>query len=355
MRTVTQELQRSGASSAANIGQGSEEARLEGVLDSITNVQIESLAGPHQEQASLMRTVFEQPNVVGIGISEKVSKGEKTGRMAVTFYVKKKLPPSKLSNSRMVPRVVPSALTAGSSVPTDVIELGEIKLQMSPFVQRTPIQPGNSVGHVQALAGTLGAIVKRGGKRMILSNSHVLALSGKGRKGDAILYPGKADGGRRPGDVIAKLDRFTKFKVGGNYVNEVDCAVAELIGNVHSRPVNQQIRGLAAPKGVGGPKRNMKVQIVGRTSGVSRSTTIVDTHFRFEVTYPDLGKSVGFKNQILCRPPYGQAGDSGALVIEKSSGLAVGLHFAGTSKGSVFCPIGKVLKNMNVTLDLAKG
>jgi hypothetical protein len=353
---LTQTLQRSEISAATNIAQPGEEKRLEGVLDAITDVRIESLGAPQQEHATRMRTVFQQKNVVGIGITEKVSRGQSTGRMAVAFYVVKKLPKNQLSDSTMVPPTVPGPLVAGADVPTDVIELGKIKLHTVPFIQRTPIQPGNSVGHFKASAGTLGAIVRRGEKRMILSNSHVLARSGKGKKGDAILYPGKADKGHRPGDVIAKLNKFTKFKTGGDYVNELDCAVAVLATGAKARPVNHCIRGLVAPKGIAAPKRKMKVQIAGRTTGVSTTpTTIVDTHFRFEVLYPDLGKSVGFKDQILCRPPYAQNGDSGALVVERKTGRAVGLHFAGTSKGSVSCPIAKVLKSMDVTLDLFEG
>src|SRR5260221_1184377 len=352
MVITTRELEPVVSSVATQVADSVEEKRLESVLDAITSVQIESLAGPQQAYAGRLRTVFQQPNVVGVGITEKTSRGQRTGQMAVTFYVEKKLPKTKLSAAKMIPPKVPNPLSGGPDVPTDVVELGKIKLQAGPFVQKTPIQPGNSVGHFSGNAGTLGAIVRRGGKTMILSNSHVLARSGKAKKGDAILYPGKADKGRRPADVIAKLDKFTKFIVGGEFVNELDCAVAELKTGPKARPVNAQIRGLVAPKGTTAAKRKMKVQIVGRTSGISDVTAIVDTHFRFEVVYPDLNQSVGFKNQILCRPPYSRRGDSGALVIEKATGKAVGLHFGGTPKGSVFCPIDKVLKNMNVTLDL---
>lgn len=44
------------------------------------------------------------------------------------------------------------------------------------------------------------------------------------------------------------------------------------------------------------------------------------------------------------------AGDSGALVLEKSTLKAVGLHFAGAERGNVFNPIENVLSTLHVEL-----
>ena len=175
---------------------------------------------------------------------------------------------------------------------------------------------------------------------MILSNSHVLALSGKASKGDNILYPGKADGGKVPTEVVAKLDKHIKFVTGGPFVNEVDCALAE-ITPPNVRPIISSLRGLGGPKGLTVPKRGMKVRISGRTSGVSIQTEITDTHFRFQIPYPDLGAQVGFKNQVLCRPPYSANGDSGSLVVEGDTNRAVGIYFAGPQTAAYSAPLGK--------------
>ena len=58
---------------------------------------------------------------------------------------------------------------------------------------------------------------------------------------------------------------------------------------------------------------------------------------------------MGFINQVLCTR-YTDKGDSGSLVVEKATGRAVGLHFAGAEGGSVFSPIDEVLKTLDVRL-----
>lgn len=346
-----------GTSATATQGLGiSDEVRLERALDALTAPRLEMLALHVRPEAERIRNIFQQSNVVGVGIAEKISEGKDTGRLAATFYVEKKLPLEKLDQSIVIPRTVPPGIGGGPDLPTDVVELGKIKLETgSAFVQRTPIQPGNSVGHFKSTAGTLGAIVRgRGRKKMILSNSHVLALSGRAKRGDAIVYPGPADGGIVPRDTIATLSKDIKFITGGQFVNEVDCAVAQIIAQ-NGKPVVAALRGLTAPTGLAQAKRGMKVQISGRSSKVSRQTEVKDTHFRFSIAYPDLGAEVGFKNQVLCRPPYSKDGDSGSLVIDAGSGFAVGLHFAGASNGSVFCPIDKVMSKLGVRLQFLSG
>ena len=47
---------------------------------------------------------------------------------------------------------------------------------------------------------------------------------------------------------------------------------------------------------------------------------------------------------------YTKGGDSGSLVLDQATGKAVGLHFAGAKKGSVFNPIGEVLSALGVKL-----
>ena len=54
-------------------------------------------------------------------------------------------------------------------------------------------------------------------------------------------------------------------------------------------------------------------------------------------------------NQVLCSR-YSSPGDSGSLVVDKKTKRAVGLHFAGAPHGSVFSPIGEVLKALGAQL-----
>jgi len=102
------------------------------------------------------------------------------------------------------------------------------------------------------------------------------------------------------------------------------------------------------PRGATAPVRGMRIVKVGRTTDKTTGT-IRDVHFRFALDYDDLGKSVGFLDQVFCTR-YSKPGDSGSLVLDQASKKAVGLHFAGADGGSVFSPIGTVLATLGVTL-----
>ena len=324
------------------------EATIERVLNLLTKApkaRIESLrrAGA-PDQAKSMRRIIGTSNVVAVGISEKITKEEPTGRLALTFYVERKVSLKKLRADALIPPTVPESLSGPEAVPTDVIVLGKLRPEVNAV--RHPVQPGNSIGHADITAGTLGGIVRKGGRYYLLSNSHVLALGGTAKRGDAIIYPGDLDGGRVPDDVVGKLASFKKFIVGSDFVNRVDCAIAKP-NPAREAELMSQIRKLAVPKGVIAPRRGMRVVKVGRTTGKTFGE-IRDIHFRFALEYDEVGE-VGFIDQVLCTR-YTDGGDSGSLVLDAESGKAVGLHFAGANGGSVFNPIGDVLKALRVTL-----
>jgi hypothetical protein len=317
--------------------------------------EIESLTVGAQSHVSKMRQVVDTKNVVAVGISEKVTDGKPTGTLAMTFYVNRKKRLSKLGAHVAVPPTVPEAISGPEAIPTDVVEIGMPRLEVddlpSPMVSRTPIQPGFSVGHVKVTAGTLGAIVTKNKQLLILSNSHVLANSGLGKKGDGILYPGSIDKGKSPKDLIGMLEDFVEFKVGDDFLNHVDCAVA-VPSPERLSDLNAEIKGLFIPRGVTKAVRGMEIVKVGRTTGETIGT-VRDVHFRFILTYDGVGK-VGFLDQVFCTR-YSNGGDSGSLVLDRKSRKAVGLHFAGFpdkkgAMGSVFNPIDQVLTALGVKL-----
>ena len=318
------------------------------LLDLLTKAspsQLESLRAGGADHARSLRRIVDSKNVVAVGISEKISKKKPTGTLAVTFYVEKKIPMKKLRADRMIPPTMPETLSGPEAVPTDVVAIGRLRLEVNAI--RTPVQPGNSIGHVDISAGTLGALVTRGGDVHILSNSHVLARSGRAKNGDDILYPGDADGGKLPADLVAKLSGFKKFVTGGDFVNRADCAIAKPL-TARRGDLVSAIKGLGVPKGATVPVRGMKVVKVGRTTNKTTGT-VRDVHFRFALDYDDLGKSVGFLDQVFCTR-YSKPGDSGSLVLSQANKKAVGLHFAGADGGSVFSPIQTVLSTLGVTL-----
>jgi hypothetical protein len=280
-----------------------------------------------------------------VGVAEKISRNQPTGQLALTFYVEKKLPLGEIPAHELIPPAVPRSIRGRRTIPTDVVALGRLRPHAN--VTRQFIQPGFSIGHVKAPAGTLGAIVTgSSGQPQMLSNSHVLARSGRAKIGDEVLYPGAFDGGEAPQDVVGHLAKFKKFRTGGRFVKEVDCAVASLDARRQSN-VTLEIKGLGAPKGITRPRRGMQVVKAGRATG-NTTGIIRDVHLSFWMHYEGIGE-VGFRNQVLCSR-YAAPGDSGALVLEKCTMKAVGLHFAGAERASVFNPIDKVLNALHVEL-----
>jgi hypothetical protein len=282
------------------------------------------------------RRIFEDRNIIGVGISEKITEKKPVGELGLTFYVEKKLSKRKLGPQKLVPPVM--ALPDGSAAFTDVKQIGRIVPQVNK--RASPIQSGFSVGHVDITAGTVGAIVKKGNKLFLLSNSHVLANSGLGKKGDKVLFPGDADGGKLAKNLVGKLSEFRRFIVGGELVNEIDAAIAEIDAN-RLGELDFRIFGTKGALGIIDPVRGMKVVKRGRTTGDTEST-VRDINFRFVLEYDGVGE-VGFLDQVLC-DRYTQGGDSGSAVVDKKSGKIVGLHFAGASGGSVFNPMRAVVK-----------
>ncbi|MFA5952626.1 MAG: hypothetical protein WC807_20385 [Hyphomicrobium sp.] len=291
------------------------------------------MAARHVER---VRSVFDDPNIVGAGIAPKVSDGEDLGELSLVFYVREKRPRADVEPAAMIPPVVEGG--GGKAVFTDVVEIGDVVPELN-FGQ-PPLRCGFSVSHVKGTAGTLGALVFKRRKLYILSNSHVLAQSGLANAGDAIIYPGPSDDGADPEDVVARLDTFTPFEVDAGFVNAADAALAEVL-EPHAGTAVPELFGAHLPLKIANPVRGMRVIKRGRTTGDTESV-VRDVDFRIFVAYPEVGQ-VGFAGQVRC-DRYTDGGDSGALVIEKESGSIVGLHFAGSGASSIFTPIRTVMK-----------
>ncbi|MER9656618.1 S1 family peptidase [Mesorhizobium sp. M0152] len=309
------------------------------MLDLVTAPNIaepEALSLNTRRHYDRVRTIFEDENIIGAGIARKVAGEERTKDLSIVFYVRRKIPTPQLPSDRVLPPILAAA--NGRAVYTDVVEIGDIVPQAN--IMKSPLKSGFSVGHKDITAGTLGAIVKKAGKRFLLSNSHVLANSGLGASGDAILYPGPQDGGEEPGDVVAKLSAFTPFAAGASFTNTLDAALAE-VDEDRLGAIDEDIWSATPPLKVAAPQREMAVKKRGRTTNETLSV-VRDVDFRVLVRYEGVGV-VGFTGQVLC-DTYTDGGDSGALVVDQSSGAIVGLHFAGSPKGSVFTPIRVVMR-----------
>jgi len=322
-----------------------------------------------QALAGLMR----KPNVIGVGTGYKTSAGRKTGELCIVALVTQKIPRAGLDAASMVPKSI-------DGISTDVLQIGFIRAQQARTDRWRPALGGVSIGHYQVTAGTLGCMVRDrvSGERLILSNNHVLANSNDAKAGDAILQPGTADGGRAPGDVIAKLERFCPIQFSNAPATcglaqayaDFGNMIARLLGSKHrvkvmfsdpqalnnvdaalARPLEgddvlDEILEIGAPAGTTAAQLGMAVRKSGRTTGLTTGQIVV-LDATLEVNYGT--GTARFENQLVSGA-MSQPGDSGSLLVAADSLAAVGLLFAGSDQATIFNPIARVLDCLDVSL-----
>ncbi len=290
-------------------------------------------------------------NVVGVGIGMKISKGKVTERRCVRFYVERKFAPDAIAPEYRLPATL-------NNVPTDVIETGRFRAlpAKTPQGQRRlrPARPGSSVGFQYSgakagyvMAGTFGAVVSGGGTTYILSNNHVLADENALAIGSAIFQPGLLDHGNPSKDQVARLTRFVTLKAGT--ANAVDAAIAEVLAANLLRPAVLPKVALKSAQPIDALE-GMKVHKSGRTTGYTTGS-VFDVSATVKVEY-DLGM-LTFSDQILIRGDKGNfsaAGDSGSLIVDRASGRATGLLFAGGPQYTIANHFGDVLTALGVVL-----
>lgn len=316
-------------------------------------------------------------NVVGVGIGYKNNGVGSAGGPAYIVYVEKKVHPSDLARSHVVPKQV-------DGLETEVVEIGVVKmLDVARTSRIRPCQPGISVGHYQSTAGTLGAIVrdKTTKELMVLSNNHVLANGSsiqdiRAKVGDPILQPGPYDGGAMK-DRIGVLQRYVplfknvarsdcpvamavatgstkvlnlvkrdyEVRFYKNYAaeNTVDCAVAKIDA---ADMVNSAVLEIGEVKGLANVEPGQMVRKSGRTTGLTGGVIkSIGTTLQVEMREDE---KIWFSDQIVADLP-SQPGDSGALIVNENHN-AVGLLFAGSDKLTVFNHINHVFERLNIEL-----
>ena len=310
--------------------------------------------------------LFAMRNVVGIGIGFKVSGDVVTKELAITVNVSKKIPTAQLAPSDLVPKLI-------GSVKTDVVETGIFRKFQDPTKKMRPARPGVSIGHYNITAGTFGCLVKRGADVLILSNNHVLADINNAHLGDAILQPGKYDGGTEA-DKIAELAEFVpiEFDGGGGTTpggcsglitsllnllgqpptqtssinapgaNHVDCAIAKPLS---PDLVRSDILQIGTPTGVGTVTLGTAVQKFGRTTSYTQGS-IIQVDVTATVDYG--GPTATFHGQLMAGA-MSQGGDSGSAVLNNQKQV-VGLLYAGSDTTTLFNPIQDVLTALNIEI-----
>lgn len=301
----------------------------------------------NQERLNTIQTVkenneaqlFALDNVSGIGVGYKVTKNKASDEMCIKVFVQKKMSQKDLSKTQVVPKEI-------DGVKTDVYEVGSISAQAYTAKLR-PAKPGYSIGHYKITAGTFGGIVRDNcypGRYYILSNNHVLANSNNAAIGDAILQPGRVDGGKNPRDKVATLTKFVPIKFGSGQYNLVDAAIARPL---NSALIMGSIYRLGIPKGTQEATLNMDVIKTGRTTRTT-ANRVIAIDATVAVNFGG-GNVAYFKNQFMTND-MSNGGDSGSLLLNRDTRKAVGLLFAGSSTVTIFNNIHNVMMALNVDL-----
>lgn len=280
-------------------------------------------------------------NIVGVGISEKMTNEQFTGQPCITVYVVAKTSEDNITPEAVVPEKV-------GGIVTDVVATGELHILLNVGRYR-PAPGGVSVGHYQITAGTLGCLVRRDRALYVLSNNHVLANINKGQIGNPILQPGPYDGGSMPADVIGRLSEFVPVLFNGQ-MNTVDAAIAQVsptfvtpenkcFGRIRENPI--------------ACRRFMVAKKCGRSTELTRGI-ITDCNATVRVGFGTDGTAL-FQDQIIVMGipfiyPFSAPGDSGSLVVEEFTNRPLGLLFAGSFTHTIVNKMSNVLSRLNVSI-----
>jgi hypothetical protein len=199
-------------------------------------------------------------------------------------------------------------------------------------------------------SGTLGALLTAGGTQYILSNNHVMGLSGSAQAGQDISQPGLIDNNCQIHTVVAD------FSVAPPLSSGVDAAIAQLRpGMMNSTGSIEDIGTISSV--VKAPAVGLAVQKSGRTTGHTAGT-IGSINTTVSVRYP---KSCGggggtlhtFMNQVVINSStFSAGGDSGSLIVSNNASCPqpVALLFAGSSSSTIGNPISVVLARLTASL-----
>jgi hypothetical protein len=225
-----------------------------------------------------------------------------------------------------------------------------------------PIPGGVSIAPLNArYIGTLGCFVKgvaAGAEQVFaLSNNHVLANVNSLPVGTPICQPGPESVPTTPADVFASLTNFIPIQFPDvrfqRRVNLFDAAIARVsdqnlikFGAIFGIPNYSARLGAAVP--------GMQVTKSGRTTGV---TTGVVTAIHVNSVQINYGNQANpriavFDDTIQIRgdagAPFSLPGDSGSVILERSTGDAVALLFAGDGRTTTACDLGGVCRQFQV-------
>lgn len=249
------------------------------------------------------------------------------------------------------------ALTLLLLVAFAAVLLGAASLTIYQVKQTTPIKLGTSGGNVNDISsmyccsGTLGSLVTDNSKtQYILSNSHVLARSGKASTGEEISQPGMVDTNCSTANSNIVADLSKAATLGSS---NVDAAIAVVASGMVD--TSGEILTVGVPANtIATPTVNMGVAKAGRTTGFT-CASIAATNTSVSVQYEtECGGGSTFietyTNQVLIKSrSFSAGGDSGSLIVNSATAQPVALLFAGSSTTTIANPIADVTTALGVS------
>lgn len=285
-----------------------------------------------------LRPWLSRPNIVGLSAGFKTVGGAKTDEPAIIVHVERKLPLDALGPDDLpVPpevsldRMTHDGEATTVSAPTDVIEVGVVRLQA--LDQR--IRPIPGAYQITAAGidgtGTLGVNLDWAGKYRLLTNNHVISENGLG----SLVYQPTED----DNNEIGKVDGFTEVytypsrnepKPRFNYQD-----LAWHNWEDGEETGMREIANLWKPNGYRPPRRGEKVKLIGKQTAGVKHATIESIEFQVSVKWSD-GQWAWFGSMILLDRNVTQAGDSGCAYLAEDDDMVVGLHIGVEEKGKSF-------------------
>ncbi len=221
---------------------------------------------------------------------------------------------------------------------TKVIVSGRFKILVSKFEKflkpYTPVPGGVSCSHIKGPPGTLGGVVIWRGKKVWISNNHVVALCNSAKIGDPIVQPANSK------RVIGRLANFVPIEP--HAPNTVDAAIVEPI-----KPdlVSEEIIGIGKYSGVESATVGMRV--IKQGLNCLTEGKVVDVGAMIKVHGYPFGYAI-FIDQIITTK-MAEPGDSGSLLLSKDKKV-VGLVFAGAVKYTAANRIENVMSELGVSV-----
>jgi hypothetical protein len=276
-------------------------------------------------------------NVVGVGVGERYAGGRPTGVHAITILVRHKLPAVEVPAEHVLPASIDGCRT-------DVVESGGFGALCATTARMQigdVVRPGVWVrAGLDGPHGTIGAVVHAGSTAYLLSTRVVLAAGADSQVSSLV----RQNGAEVRWFPVGRLVRAVPFGA----VNCVDCALAEFDTEA---AVDAYAPLIGCLNGAGSAAVDAVVHKVGAATGYTAGRVIsVDT----DVLVDEPSGPRVMAGQILVRGldrhPFAGAGDSGALLFERRTGVAVGMLVAGSGPITVANHLTDVLDALGVAL-----